>query len=62
MKQAISIGIQDFESLRQNQWFYVDKSRFIREWWNEADTVTLITARIVLPISLPTSTKLLQIL
>ena len=39
----IAIGIQDFESLRENQWFYVDKTRFIREWWNEADTVTVIT-------------------
>ncbi len=43
MKRIIGIGIQDFESLRVNGDFYVDKTDFIREWWENRDAVTLIT-------------------
>lgn len=43
MKPVISIGNQDFRSIRENHNFYVDKSDFIREWWENQDTVTLIT-------------------
>ncbi len=43
MKREIGTGVQDFESLRVNQRFYVDKTAFIREWWNGGDAVTLIT-------------------
>ena len=43
MKREIATGIQDFESLRMNQRFYVDKTDFIREWWKGGDIVTLIT-------------------
>jgi hypothetical protein len=43
MKRAIGTGIQDFESLRMNNRFYVDKTDFIREWWDGGDAVTLIT-------------------
>ena len=43
MKRVIAIGVQDFESLRINNRFYVDKTDFIREWWNGGDAVTLIT-------------------
>ena len=43
MKREISIGIQDFESLRVNGDFYVDKTELIREWWRGRDSVTLIT-------------------
>ena len=43
MKREIATGIQDFESLRENQRFYVDKTDFIRRWWNGGDVVTLIT-------------------
>ena len=42
MKRAIGTGIQDFESLRVNHDFYVDKTEFIREWWKGRDAVTLI--------------------
>ncbi len=42
-KLPIGIGYQDFEKLRANQNFYIDKSHFIMEWWEEADEVTLIT-------------------
>lgn len=43
MKQTISIGNQDFASIRNNDYFYIDKSDFIKEWWESGDSVTLIT-------------------
>ena len=43
MNQIISIGKQDFESLRKNNCFYIDKSDLIREWWDSQDEITLIT-------------------
>jgi len=43
MKQVISIGNQNFRSLRENNCFYVDKTNFIKEWWESTDVVTLIT-------------------
>ena len=43
MKHEIATGIQDFEKLRVNQRFYVDKTDFIRQWWNGGDDITLIT-------------------
>ena len=43
MKKEIAIGIQDFEKLRVNNGYYIDKTEFIREWWNGRDDVTLIT-------------------
>lgn len=39
----ISIGNQDFATIVENGYFYVDKTDFIRKWWEGADTVTLIT-------------------
>ena len=41
--QKISIGKQDFCSLRENNYFFVDKSMFIKEWWEASTDVTLIT-------------------
>lgn len=43
MIPVISIGNQSFESIRINQAFYIDKTSFIREWWESQDVVTLIT-------------------
>lgn len=43
MKRVIGTGIQDFEKLKMNHGFYVDKTHFIREWWQGKDDVTLIT-------------------
>ncbi len=43
MRQTIGIGIQDFEKIRMRNIFYVDKTDFIREWWESNDDVTLIT-------------------
>lgn len=33
MSRIISIGKQDFASLRKNHYFYIDKTDFIRQWW-----------------------------
>ena len=43
MKKAISIGIQGFSDLREQDCFFVDKTNFIKEWWESEDEVTLIT-------------------
>ncbi len=43
MAPAISIGAQSFEFIRKNHCFFVDKSCFIKEWWENTDAVTLIT-------------------
>jgi len=43
MAKVISIGNQSFESIREKDNFYIDKTNFIREWWDNDDTVTLIT-------------------
>ena len=41
--RKISIGKQDYESLITSGCFYVDKTYFIKEWWESQDDVTLIT-------------------
>lgn len=43
MARTVAIGIQDFETIINNDFFYVDKTHFIREWWESGDSVTLIT-------------------
>lgn len=43
MARTVGIGIQDFEQVIRNNCFYVDKTDFIREWWESRDSVTLIT-------------------
>lgn len=43
MKRTIAIGAQDFEFLRKNRYFLIDKTDFIKEWWENGDAVTLIT-------------------
>ena len=42
MANNVAIGIQDFEKLIVNECFYVDKTMFIKEWWESKDEVTLI--------------------
>ena len=39
----VAIGVQDFGDLIQKGYFYIDKTDFIREWWEAGDSVTLIT-------------------
>ena len=43
MSKVISIGNQGFDKIRENDYFYVDKTGFIKEWWESGDDVTLIT-------------------
>ena len=43
MTHTVGIGIQDFLKLRENHNFYIDKTLFIKEWWECGDDVTLIT-------------------
>lgn len=39
----IGIGKQSFSSLREKNYFFIDKSYFIKEWWEKGDDITLIT-------------------
>ena len=43
MSQTRGIGNQVFEAIRRENYFYIDKTLFIKEWWEGGDTVTLIT-------------------
>ena len=43
MARTVAIGIQDFEKIRLENYFYIDKTSFIKEWWERGDSVTLIT-------------------
>lgn len=43
MARTIGIGHQDFKKIRMKQNFYIDKTHFIKEWWEGDDEVTLIT-------------------
>ncbi|MBO5371855.1 MAG: AAA family ATPase [Lachnospiraceae bacterium] len=43
MGRTVGIGIQDFEDVLENNYFYIDKTSFIKEWWENGDSVTLIT-------------------
>ena len=43
MAGTVGIGNQDFEVIRKGGYFYVDKTSFIRQWWEGGDQVTLIT-------------------
>ena len=42
MARTVAIGIQDFEEIIREDYFYIDKTAFIREWWKSGDKVTLI--------------------
>ncbi len=41
--RTVAIGHQDYETVRSRQYFYVDKTDLIRQWWDSGDCVTLIT-------------------
>ena len=42
MARTVAIGQQDFGTVREKGYFYIDKTRFIKEWWESGDSVTLI--------------------
>lgn len=43
MARTVGIGLQSFEIIQERHCFYVDKTKFIKEWWENKDDVTLIT-------------------
>lgn len=43
MARTVGIGLQSFEKIIKNNYFYTDKTTFIKEWWENGDDVTLIT-------------------
>ena len=43
MARKVAIGLQDFADVIQKGYFYIDKTPFIKEWWESGDSVTLIT-------------------
>ena len=43
MKRTVAIGRQNFASIREENYFYIDKTNFIKEWWESGDEATLIT-------------------
>ena len=42
MARTVGIGNQSFEVIRREEYFYIDKTPFIKEWWESGDNVTLI--------------------
>ena len=42
MARTVAIGIQQFDDIIEKNYFYVDKTSFIKEWWDSGDSVTLI--------------------
>lgn len=43
MARTVGIGHQDFEQVITEDNFYIDKTLFIKEWWERKDMVTLLT-------------------
>ena len=43
MARTVGIGIQEYDKIINGGYFYVDKTSFIKEWWESGDDVTLIT-------------------
>lgn len=43
MARTVAIGYQSYQELVEKNAFYVDKTLFIKEWWENLDQVTLIT-------------------
>ena len=39
MPKAVGIGLQDFKKIRDLDTFYIDKTKFIPEWWNSKGTI-----------------------
>lgn len=44
MARTVAIGVQDFATLMKENYFYIDKTNFIKEWWETGDSITLITS------------------
>lgn len=42
MGRVVSIGEQDFVALREGNYFYIDKTDFVRDWWQSGDSATML--------------------
>ena len=42
MARTVAIGKQKFDEMREGDFFLVDKTAFIRDWWGSGDDVTLL--------------------
>ncbi len=42
MARMVGIGYQNFQEIIEDNAFYIDKTLFIKEWWENLDRVTLI--------------------
>ena len=40
MARTAAIGVQDFAKIVEQNYFYVDKTQFLKEWWENGDAVT----------------------
>lgn len=43
MARIVGIGYQNYQEVLKDHAFYIDKTLFIKEWWENLDRVTLIT-------------------
>ena len=43
MKRTVAIGKQNFSSIVEENYFYIDKTSFLKEWWESGDDTTLIS-------------------
>ncbi len=43
MAKTAAIGLDRFDEIIEGNYFYIDKTAFIRQWWENGDKVTLIT-------------------
>ncbi|MCI5587406.1 MAG: AAA family ATPase, partial [Bacilli bacterium] len=39
MAKTVAIGVQSFDKLIEENYFYIDKTSFIKEWWESGDDV-----------------------
>lgn len=42
MARTVAVGVQNFESYIERNCFYIDKTKFIKQWWNSNDDTTVI--------------------
>ncbi len=42
MAKTVGIGKQNYEKVVKSNNFYIDKTNFIKEWWENGDEITLI--------------------
>lgn len=43
MARTVAVGLQDFGKVIMGHYLYIDKTSFIKEWWEGGDDATLIT-------------------